>query len=226
MFLAACKDVAYHTSAVRVKMKKFSLFFGMLALTVCFCSTALAGEPQDRLKVGIDNVITILSDASLKGPAKRATRQEKLRTVADGFFDWRELSRRAAAEGWKKFTPQQQDDFVSSFSELLQKTYVRKLEKYNNEKVSYLGEQIADNQAFIKTQVAMKDKAIPINYVMVKHDTWMVYDVVIEGVSLVKNYRTQFAKILSKDTPDALIKRIKDKIKALDAGKNVDDVAS
>jgi len=207
-------------------MKKFSIIIGTLLLTACFCTSALAGEAQDRLKVGIDNVINILSDASLKGPAKRAARQQKLRTVADGFFDWRELSRRAAAESWKKFTPKQQDDFVVSFSELLQKTYVRKLEKYNNEKVEYLGEQIAENQAFLKTQVVMKDKSIPINYVMIKHSQWMVYDVVVEGVSLVKNYRTQFAKILSKETPDALIQRIKDKIKSLDAGKNVDDVAS
>jgi len=226
MSLAACKNVAYHILAVPLKMNKFSLLLGTLLLTACLCSSALAGEPQDRLKVGIDSVIAILSDASLKGPAKRADRQEKLRTVADGFFDWRELSRRAAAEGWKKFTPKQQDDFVVSFSELLQKTYVRKLEKYNNEKVTYLSEQVADNQAFLKTQVVMKDKTIPINYVMIKHDKWMVYDVVVEGVSLVKNYRTQFAKILSKDTPETLIQRIKDKIKSLDAGKNVDDVAS
>ncbi|MDQ7834952.1 MAG: ABC transporter substrate-binding protein [Humidesulfovibrio sp.] len=207
-------------------MKKISIILTTLAILACFCSAALAGEPQDRLKSGIDKVIAILSDPAMKGPAKRAERQDKLRTVADGFFDWRELSRRAAAEGWKKFTPKQQDDFVTSFSELLQKTYVRKLEKYNNEKVNYLGEQIADNQAFLKTQVAMKDKTIPINYVMIKHDQWMVYDVVVEGVSLVKNYRTQFAKILSRETPDTLIQRIKDKIAALDAGKNVDDVAS
>jgi phospholipid transport system substrate-binding protein len=197
-----------------------------LAVLACFSSAALAGEPQDRLKTGIDKVIAILSDASLKGAAKRADRQHKLRTVADSFFDWRELSRRAAAEHWSKFNTKQQDDFVVAFSELLQKTYIRKLEKYNNEKVAYLGEQIADNQAFLKTQVAMKDKTIPINYVMIKHDQWMVYDVVVEGVSLVKNYRTQFAKILTKDTPEALIQRIKDKIAALDAGKNVDDVAS
>ena len=90
----------------------------------------------------------------------------------------------------------------------------------------YQGEQVEGNQAFLKTQVQMKDKTIPINYVMIKHDQWMVYDVVVEGVSLVKNYRTQFSKILSKDSPEALIQRIKDKIKALDEGKNVDDVAS
>jgi len=207
-------------------MKKIALVLGTLAVLACFSSAALAGEPQDRLKTGIDKVIAILSDASLKGQTKRADRQTKLRTVADSFFDWRELSRRAAAEHWSKFNPKQQDDFVVAFSELLQKTYIRKLEKYNNEKVTYLGEQIADNQAFLKTQVAMKDKTIPINYVMIKHDQWMVYDVVVEGVSLVKNYRTQFAKILTKDTPEALIQRIKDKIAALDAGKNVDDVAS
>lgn len=207
-------------------MKKIALILGTLAVLACFSSAALAGEPQDRLKTGIDKVIAILSDASLKGAAKRADRQHKLRTVADSFFDWRELSRRAAAEHWSKFNTKQQDDFVVAFSELLQKTYIRKLEKYNNEKVAYLGEQIADNQAFLKTQVAMKDKTIPINYVMIKHDQWMVYDVVVEGVSLVKNYRTQFAKILTRDTPEALIQRIKDKIAALDAGKNVDDVAS
>lgn len=205
-------------------MKKISILIGTLILTATLCSTALAGEPQDRLRSGIDKVIAILSDASLKGAAKRPERQVKLRAVADGFFDWRELSRRAAAEGWSKFAPKQQDEFIAAFSELLQKTYIRKLEKYNNEKVNYQGEQIEGNQAFLKTQVTMKDKTIPINYVMIKHDQWMVYDVVVEGVSLVKNYRTQFAKILSKDSPDALIQRIKDKIKSLDDGKNVDDV--
>lgn len=207
-------------------LKKISLLLGTLILTLGLCATALAGEPQDRLKTGIDQVIGILSNPALKGAGKAAERQAKLRTVADSFFDWRELSRRAAAEGWKKFSTKQQDDFVVSFSELLQKTYVRKLEKYNNEKVTYLGEQIEGEQAFLKTQVLMKDKTIPINYVMIKHEKWLVYDVVVEGVSLVKNYRTQFAKILSKDTPEVLIQRIKDKIKSLDEGKNVDDVAS
>ncbi len=207
-------------------MKKISLFLGTLILTVALCSTALAGEPQDRLKTGIDSVIAILSNSALKGPAKRAERQAKLRTVADSFFDWHELSRRAAAEHWAKFSPKQQDDFVVSFSELLQKTYIRKLEKYNNEKVTYLKEQTEGDKAFINTQVSMKDKTIPINYYMIKHEQWMVYDVVVEGVSLVKNYRVQFAKILSKDSPESLIQRIKDKIKFLDEGKNVDDVAS
>lgn len=204
-------------------MKKTAFLLAVLLL-FAFSASALAGEPQDRLKVGIDKVIAILSDASLKGPAKRQERQKRLRTVADGFFDWNELSRRALGENWKKYNTKQQDEFVSCFSELLQKTYILKLEKYNNEKVNYLKEQIEGNQAFISTQVVMKDKNIPINYIMIKRDKWMVYDVVVEGVSLVKNYRSQFAKVLSKESPEALLQRIKDKIKALDEGKNVDDV--
>jgi len=206
-------------------MKKYAFVSGVLLLFLAVSTLAFAGEPQDRLKTGIDKVIAILSDSSLKGPAKRIDRQTKLRSVADGFFDWRELSKRAVAESWPKYSPKQQDEFIASFSELLQKTYILKLEKYNNEKVNYTKEQVDGNQAFINTQVVMKDKTIPINYVMIKHDKWMVYDVVIEGVSLVKNYRTQFAKILSKESPEALIQRIKDKIKALDAGKNVDDIS-
>lgn len=205
-------------------MKKIASVFGLLLLMLAFSSVALAGEPQDRLKGGIDKVIAILSDPALKGPAKRAERQNKLRTVADGFFDWRELSRRALAENWNKYSPKQQDEFVASFSELLQKTYIRKLEKYNNEKVTYVKEQIEGNHAFINTQVMMKDKSIPINYIMIKRDQWMVYDVMVEGVSLVKNYRSQFSKVLTKESPEALLQRIKDKIKALDEGKNVDDV--
>jgi len=204
-------------------MKKISVLAGLLLLTVCLCSPAFAGEPLDRLKTGVDKVVDILSDPALKGAAKKVERQQKMRAVSDSFFDWRELSRRAAAEHWAKFTPKQQDDFVVAFSELLQKTYIRKLDKYNNEKVSYLKEQIEGNQAFVNTLVAMKDKSIPINYVMIKRDQWLVYDVFVEGVSLVKNYRTQFAKILVKESPEALIQRIKDKIKALDEGKNVDD---
>lgn len=205
-------------------MKKFFLAFSVLALVLGLMTSAFAGEPQDRLKVGIDKVIAVLSDNSLKGPAKKAERQAKLRAVADGFFDWRELSKRTVAEAWSKYSPKQQDEFIASFSELLQKTYIRKLEKYNNEKVNYLKEQVDGDRAFINTQVVMKDKTIPINYVMIKHGQWLVYDVVVEGVSLVKNYRSQFQKILSKDTPEGLIKRIRDKIKALDEGKNVDDV--
>jgi phospholipid transport system substrate-binding protein len=205
-------------------MKKFLFVCSVLALALGIAASAFAGEPQDRLKVGIDKVIAILSDKSLKGPAKKKERQTQLRTVADSFFDWRELSRRTVAEAWTKYTPKQQDEFIASFSELLQKTYILKLEKYNNEKVNYLKEQIDGNHAFINTEVLMKDKKIPINYVMIKHEQWMVYDVVVEGVSLVKNYRSQFKKILVKDTPDGLLKRIRDKIKALDEGKNVDDV--
>ena len=205
-------------------MKKIALLFGVLALIFGLVSSAFAGEAQDRLKVGIDKVIAVLSDNSLKGAAKKAERQAKLRAVADSFFDWRELSKRTVAESWNKYTPKQQDDFIASFSELLQKTYIRKLEKYNNEKVTYLKEQVEGRQAFINTQVLMKDKTIPINYVMIKRDNWLVYDVVVEGVSLVKNYRSQFHKILTKDSPEVLLQRIKDKIKALDEGKNVDDV--
>ncbi len=207
-------------------MNKFIKIFGALALVVCMATGAFAGEPQDRLKNGIDKVIAVLSDKSLAVPAKKAERQQKLRSVADGFFDWRELSRRAAAEHWAKFSPKQQDDFVTSFSELLQKTYIRKLEKYNNEKVNYIKEQVEGNQAFINTEVVMKDKKIPINYIMIKRDQWLVYDVSVEGVSLVKNYRTQFAKVLTKESPDALLGRIKDKIKALDEGQNVDDAVA
>ena len=207
-------------------MSKLLKIFGALALVVCFATGAFAGEPQDRLKSGIGKVIAILSDKALSAPAKKAERQTRLRAVADGFFDWRELSRRAVAENWGKYSPKQQDDFIASFSELLQKTYIRKLEKYNNEKVNYIKEDIQGNQAFINTQVMMKDKTIPINYVMIKRDQWLVYDVFVEGVSLVKNYRTQFAKILAKETPEVLLQRIKDKIKALDEGQNVDDAVA
>jgi phospholipid transport system substrate-binding protein len=199
----------FYSYANRVRvMKKIVSVFAVLILAFGLAANAFAGEAQDHLKAGIDKVIVILSDHALKGPAKKAERQAKLRAVA---------------EHWSKYSPKQQDEFVVVFSELLQKTYIRKLEKYNNEKVSYLKEQISGNQAFINTQVMMKDKTIPINYIMIKHEQWMVYDVVVEGVSLVKNYRSQFAKILTKESPEALIQRIKDKIKALDEGKNVDD---
>ena len=207
-------------------MKRISFASLVLLVVLALGTTAFAGEPQNRLKGGIDKVIAILSDPAMKGPHKHQEREAKLRTVADSFFDWRELSRRALAENWKKYTPKQQDDFVASFSELLQKTYIRKLEKYNNEKVNYLKEQVDGDHAFINTEVVMKDKKIPINYVMIRHGQWLVYDVVVEGVSLVKNYRSQFQKILTKESPEALMQRIKDKIKALDEGKNVDDVVS
>lgn len=170
---------------------------------------ALAGPPTQTLSASVDKIITLLGNPAYKDATSRPNLRRELITTIEGIFDTKELSRRALGAEWNKFSPQQQDRFVSAFGSLLQNTYLDKIESYTDEKVQYLGEQpLGDNKAEVTTKVIGKGKEIPISYRLIDHNGWKVYDVVIEGVSLVQNYRSQFGQILMNETPDALIAKI------------------
>lgn len=200
-------------------MKK--LFAPLIALLVlfCFAATSFAGPPKERLKEGIDRIIAILDDPAYKGGKKRDEMVKRVADATEDYFDFKELAMRAVGQPWLNFTDKQRADMVKAFSDLLKKTYLAKVEGYENEKVEYLDEKIEGNKAMVLTEVVTKDKKISANYRLLKKDRWMVYDVIGEGVSLVMNYRSQFDAILKKDSPEVLIKRINDKIKAIDEGK-------
>lgn len=168
-----------------------------------------AGPATQTLATSVDKVIGLLANPSYKDAAKRpAMRQQLIQTIAD-IFDTTELSRRALGASWNSFSPQQQDRFVAAFGRLLQNTYLDKIESYTDEKVQYLSEQpLGDGKVEVATKVVGKGKEIPITYRLLDRNGWKVYDVVIEGVSLVQNYRSQFGQILMRDTPDTLIAKI------------------
>lgn len=176
-------------------------------------SRAFAGEPTVQVKQTVDAVLDVLRNKELKKPEKTEQRRAQIRKIVSGRFDFAEMAKRSLAQHWKKRTPEEQKEFVPLYADLLENTYIRKIEKYENEKVVYLEEKIEGDRATVKTNiVTTKNAEIPIEYRLLKEgDQWKAYDVVIEGVSLVNNYRNQFNNIISSGSFEELIKRLKNK---------------
>ncbi|EFL51973.1 toluene tolerance family protein [Solidesulfovibrio fructosivorans JJ]] len=188
------------------------LFLALLVV-VATALPAAAGSATETLSASVDRIISLLADPAYKNPQTRPAMRAKLITSIDGIFDMKELSRRALGAQWNTFTPEQQKRFVTAFGNLLQRTYLDKIESYTDEKVQYLKEQeLGPEKAEVDTTVVGKGKEIPITYRLIDHSGWKIYDVIIEGVSLVQNYRTQFGQILTNETPDALIAKISAKM--------------
>ncbi len=188
----------------------------ILVLTVCFvATTALAGvkKPIDELKEPIQNGINILKDPQYHDDSKKELQREKIWEIVKQAFDFIQVSKRALARNWRDFTPQQRKDFTDAFAERLKNTYIDKIQgEFHNEEVVFLDEDIlSDKKAKVRTKLIREKIEIPIDYSMLltKKGKWKVYDVNVEGVSLVQNYRKQFSDILAKDPPDKLIDRLK-----------------
>jgi phospholipid transport system substrate-binding protein len=174
---------------------------------------ATAGEPTDVIRQTTDQVLKILEDPKLQGPDKQAERQERLHKIADQTFDWQAMAQRALAVHWRGRTPQQQQEFVGLFRELVERTYMNRLETATQEKqdIQYVGEQVDGSRAAVKTNVVTKrNQQVPIEYRLQKADgRWKIYDVLVEGISLVNNYRSQFNQIISSSSYEALVQKMK-----------------
>jgi phospholipid transport system substrate-binding protein len=174
-------------------------------------SGALAGPPSDQLKTGIDKVVHVLADPSLKGTAKARERRDTLREITGPLFDWSEMASRALGRHWQPRTEAERQEFVRLFHDLLERSYLSTLERYNGERVTYGTESVEGDQATIRTQVLNKEgQQLPVDYRMVRRgDRWLVYDVLIEGVSLVANYRAQFDQIIRTGSYEKLVEKLK-----------------
>ncbi len=174
---------------------------------------AYAGEPTDQLKQSVDAVIETLKNKELKRPGKEAERRAELRKIIYARFDFHEMAKRALALNWRKRTPEEQKDFVPLFADLLESTYLKKIERYHNERVVYGAESVDDGYATVKTKIITRENTeVPVDYRLMKEDAkWLVYDVTIEGVSLVANYRTQFNEIIRSGSYQDLVNRLKKK---------------
>lgn len=173
-----------------------------------------AGEPTEELKKSVDAVIDVLKDKELRKPENTKERRAKIREIVSGRFDYEEMAKRSLALHWRKRTPEEKKEFVPLYSDLLERTYIDKIEKYQDEEVLYVGELTEGENALVKTKViTAQDVEIPISYRLSKEaDGWKVYDVIIEGVSLVQNYRSQFNSIIRSDSYQVLVKRLRDKV--------------
>jgi len=186
-----------------------------LSLTILLMSGAAqaAETPTVRVKVAVDKVVGILRDPALKGPAKTKERRTKILQAVSGVFDWEEMAKRSLGQYWRQRTPEEQKEFVSLFSDLLERSYINRIESYTDEKIIYDGEQVDAGYATVKSRLINKRKEeIPVDYKLIqKNNEWYVYDLVIEDVSLVNNYRIQFNKIIRSSSYAELVKKMKNK---------------
>jgi phospholipid transport system substrate-binding protein len=184
-----------------------------IALALVAGRAAHAGAPSDQLKAGVDRVLAILQDPALRQPGKADERRQKIRAVANEVFDWQETGKRALARHWQPRTPQEREEFSKLFADLLERSYVGKIEAYSGEKIVYGEETVDGDQATVRTKLITKSgTSIPLDYQMQKmDDRWRVYDVKIENVGLVANYRSQFNRIIQQSGYNDLIQRLKTK---------------
>lgn len=178
----------------------------------CGLEQARAGGATDAMKGTIDEVLRILQDKELKQPAKADERRQQLEKVVGDRFDYTEMSRRALGAPWNKLSDKEKDEFVGLFKTLLVNSYADKIETYSGEGVQYINERGEKDYAEVRTKVLTGKTEIPLDYRLLnKSSVWRVYDVVIDGVSLVNNYRGQFTKILSSGTYADLVDQLRKK---------------
>lgn len=187
--------------------------FLLSAVWLSAVGLATAGEPTDVVRQITDQVLKILEDPQFQAPNRHAERQERLHKIAEQVFDWQEMARRALAVHWRERTPQEQQEFVRLFRDLVEGTYINRLESSIQEKreIQYVGEQVDGSRATVKTNVVTRrNQQVPIEYRLQKADgRWLIYDVLVEGISLVNNYRSQFNRIITSSSYNDLVQKMK-----------------
>ena len=173
-----------------------------------------AGVPLDTVEGHVNDVLKVLRDPALQGEANKEAKQKKIEAIADEMFDYVALSRLTLGRNWRKFDSSQKKEFIQLYRSILEKAYMDRILSYTDEKVTFDKEtMLSDKKAEVQTHIITKSTEIPIFYrVYLKNDKWKVYDVIIEGISLIKNYRTQFRDILANNPPEEVLKILRKKI--------------
>jgi len=172
------------------------------------------GAATEAVRSTINEVIRVLKDAELKKPGRAEERRRLLEKVIGDRFNYEEMSRRALGAQWNKLSDQERQEFVDLFKGLLSGTYADKIEGYSGEQVHYLNERLEADYAEVRTKVASDKTEIPLDYRLLnKSGDWRVYDVVVDGVSLVNNYRSQFTKIIRESSYADLLEKLREKSK-------------
>lgn len=198
-----------------IHMVVISLMINLTVVSVCFAGS----EITNKLKNTINKVISTLNDEALKNdlPARRAI----LRNTINTQFNYRQMVMRSLAKNWDVRSAEEQQLFIALFKSLLENSYANKLESFSNEKINYLDEVVKGEYALVKTEVVRKATTVGVDYKLVRENgVWQVYDFVIEGVSMVRNYRAQFTKIIHKHSYEVLVQKLTDKINALKEGSS------
>jgi phospholipid transport system substrate-binding protein len=191
------------------------LLVGLLTVGLMAVSDpAWAGPPTEQLRAQMDRVIKVLEDPELKREGRQVERRAAIRRLANEIFDFTETSRRSLGQHWQARTPAEREQFVRLYADLMERSYIGKIELYSGERIQFVGEMIERDQATVRTRLVTKaGTEIPVDYRMHRTagDRWLTYDVAIEGVSLVANYRAQFNKIIQGSGYQALVNKLTEK---------------
>jgi phospholipid transport system substrate-binding protein len=200
--------------ATTYSMRKIIALGAVLALPGLGLSNVVTGvEPPTVVVRGtIDEVIRLVTDEGLKKPDQTDHRRKMLEETIGHHFDFEEMGKRSLAAHWRNRSEPEQQEFVRLFQTLLSKTYAGKIENYSGEKVQYLKERLKDAFAEVQTRIVSQKTEIALDYrLLLKDGNWRVYDVVVDGVSLVKNYRVQFDRIIRDSSYEELVKTLREK---------------
>jgi phospholipid transport system substrate-binding protein len=196
------------------KNKPLLNVLGFLLLSLAMSTgNAVAGLPTEQIKATVDKALVVLKDPRLKPAAKLTERRDQLKQILFARFDFTEMSRRALGANWRRRSPQEQEEFVRLFTEVLEHAYAGIIESYTDEKIVYTNERVDGTYADVSSKIfTTKGEEYSINYkAHLVSNEWKVYDVVAENVSLVNNYRSQFNRVIAHDSYEELIRRLKDK---------------
>ena len=192
-----------------------TVFAGLLCLFPAggwlFPARAWAGAPTDQIKGTIDQVIQTVEDPALRQPSMAEERRAAIRKQAEALFDFTETAKRALGRHWPELSGVQQREFVSLFTDLLERSYISRVEQYGGERIVYAGDSIEGDTATVRTKFITKQGTeIPVDYRLLRRgDRWLAYDVFVEGISLVSNYRTQFDRIMRTASYPELVRRMR-----------------
>ena len=188
------------------------IFFFILIL--CSPVVTYGGTPMEGVRDTTNKIIAIVSDPALKTPDKKKEKAGLIRAAVDERFNWEEMSKRALARHWSARTEEEKKEFIDLFGKLLERTYLDKVEGYSGEKVLYVDEVVDGKYATVSVKiVTKKDTEISVLYRVKKDgDNWLVYDISIEGVSLINNYRKQFNSIIVRNSYKELVDKLREKV--------------
>jgi len=194
----------------RSRIVAIGLLFLALALGA---EIAAAGVATDQIKSTVDKAIIVLKDPRLKPSAKTKERREQLKQILYARFDFTEMARRALGANWRRRTPQEQEEFVRLFTDILERAYADIIEGYSDEKIIYLNERVDGTYADVGSKIlTSKGEEYSIYYkAHLVSNEWKVYDVVAENISLVNNFRSQFNRVIANSSYEELIRRLRDK---------------
>lgn len=195
---------------MRLKTRISLLIVGVLML-VCSGKSAIAGEPTEAIRSAVNQGVEILKNAKLDSPKQRVQVIDRLRQIVYPLFDFNEMAMRSLGANWRRLNSEQRNEFVSTFTALLEKTYADQIDLYNGQQVVYTGESIDGDYAQVDSRIIDKNgQTYSVAYRLHKVDgKWKIYDVVAENISVVNNYRSQFNRVIARSSFEELLKIMK-----------------